>query len=115
MMYNILMNFDEYQAKAITTAIYPNRGQNIIYPALGLAGEVGEVSELIKKMIRDDGGIMSPERREKLRKELGDVLWYIAVVAYEAGLSLGDIAEGNIEKLTSRQQRGVIGGSGDDR
>ena len=84
------MHFNEYQGLALKTAIYPNIGSNIIYPTLGLAGEAGEVSELVKKMIRDENGRMSPERKEKLKKELGDVLWYISIIAYEAGLSLDD-------------------------
>lgn len=109
------MNFNEYQAKAITTAIYPDQGKNIIYPTLGLTGEAGEVSELIKKMIRDDAGVLTEERRAKLAKELGDVLWYVAVVAYESGLMLGDVARGNIDKLASRKERGQISGSGSDR
>jgi NTP pyrophosphatase (non-canonical NTP hydrolase) len=110
-----MKDFNLYQTKALETAIYPDQGKNIIYPALGLTGEAGEVSELIKKMIRDDGGVLTEERRQKLAKELGDVLWYVAVVAYEAGLMLGDVARGNIDKLQSRQQRGQISGSGSDR
>jgi len=109
------MYFNEYQELALKTAIYPNIGSNIIYPTLGLAGEAGEVSELIKKMIRDENGHMSPERKEKLKKELGDVLWYISITAYEAGLCLDDIAVTNVEKLSSRKDRGALTGSGDER
>ncbi len=110
-----MKDFNLYQTKALETAIYPDQGRNIIYPALGLTGEAGEVSELIKKMIRDDGGVLTEERRQKLAKELGDVLWYVAVVAYEAGLMLGDVARLNIEKLASRKERGQINGNGSDR
>ena len=75
------MNFDQYQEQAGITAIYPNIGQNLAYPVLGLNGEAGEVAEQAKKAIRDDGGIITPERREKLKKELGDVLWYLSACA----------------------------------
>ena len=108
-------HFNQYQKHALETAVYPNIGQNIIYPALGLTGEAGEVSELIKKMIRDDGGQLTEQRREKLLKELGDVLWYVAVVAHEAGLMLGDVAQVNLDKLSRRKEGGKITGSGSDR
>ena len=108
-------HFNQYQKHALETAVYPNIGQNIIYPALGLTGEAGEVSELIKKMIRDDGGQLTEQRREKLLKELGDVLWYVAVVAHEAGLMLGDVAQVNLDKLSRRKSEGKITGSGSDR
>jgi len=108
-------HFNQYQKHALETAMYPNIGQNIIYPALGLTGEAGEVSELIKKMIRDDGGQLTEQRREKLLKELGDVLWYVAVVAHEAGLMLGDVAQVNLDKLARRKSEGKITGSGSDR
>ena len=108
-------HFNQYQKRALETAMYPNIGQNIIYPALGLTGEAGEVSELVKKMIRDDGGTLTNQRREKLLKELGDVLWYVAVVAHEAGLMLGDVAQVNLDKLSRRKSEGKITGSGSDR
>ena len=108
-------HFNQYQKRALETAMYPNIGQNIIYPALGLTGEAVEVSELIKKMIRDDGGTLTNQRREKLLKELGDVLWYVAVVAHEAGLMLGDVAQVNLDKLSRRKSEGKITGSGSDR
>ncbi len=85
------------------------------YPALGLAGEAGEVAEHAKKAIRDDAGNVSDERRAAMSKELGDVLWYVAQLATELELSLEEIAAQNLEKLLSRQQRGVLSGDGDDR
>ena len=85
------------------------------YPALGLCGEAGEVAEKVKKTIRDDGGVLSDQRREALARELGDVLWYLSQLATEADLDLETIAEDNLEKLLSRQERGVLRGSGDDR
>lgn len=108
------MELSEYQRLSRRTAQYPREAW-LAYPALGLAGEAGEVAEHAKKAIRDDGGQVSEERREKLAKELGDVLWYVAQLASELGLELEDVARANLEKLLSRQQRGVLSGSGDDR
>jgi NTP pyrophosphatase (non-canonical NTP hydrolase) len=97
------------------TAIYPNIGNNFIYPTLGLCGESGEVAEKVKKIIRDDNGIISEEKKELLKKELGDILWYISNLASELNLSLDNIAITNIEKLLNRQKRNVLSGSGDNR
>jgi NTP pyrophosphatase (non-canonical NTP hydrolase) len=105
----------DYQERSRATAVYPGAGENLLYPTLGLCGEAGEVAEKVKKMLRDDGGVLSPERRTALAKELGDVLWYAAQVATEAGLDLDAIAEENLAKLGSRRDRGVLQGSGDDR
>lgn len=109
------MNFEEYQKESRRTAIYPNRDDNFIYPTLGLSGEAGEVAEKVKKVIRDKEGKIDEETRGELKKELGDVLWYIAQIASELNLSLDDIAQLNIEKLSSRLERGKIGGEGDNR
>jgi NTP pyrophosphatase (non-canonical NTP hydrolase) len=109
------LTLDEYQRRALTTAIYPGRGDSVLYPTIGLAGEVGEVSELVKKAIRDDGGAITDERRERIIGELGDVLWYVAVLADECGATLGDVATRNLTKLSGRMARGTIGGSGEDR
>ncbi|MFZ2975479.1 MAG: nucleoside triphosphate pyrophosphohydrolase family protein [Candidatus Moraniibacteriota bacterium] len=109
------MNFEEYQKKSRKTAIYPNAGENFVYPTLGLSGEAGEVAEKIKKVIRDKDSIMDDESRDMIEKELGDVLWYVAQIASELKLSLDDIAQNNIEKLYSRLERGKISGSGDNR
>ncbi len=109
------MDLFEYQSRSRATAVYPGAGENLLYPTLGLCGEAGEVAEKIKKMIRDDDGVLTDERRAALAKELGDVLWYLAQLATEAGLELDAIAEANIEKLSSRQRRNVLQGSGDDR
>lgn len=109
------MNFEEYQKKSRNTAIYPNAGENFIYPTLGLSGEAGEVAEKIKKVIRDKNGIIDGETREAIQKELGDVLWYVAQLATELKLDLDDIAEKNIEKLFSRMERGKLNGDGDNR
>jgi NTP pyrophosphatase (non-canonical NTP hydrolase) len=108
------MDLSEYQRESRRTAEYPREAW-LAYPALGLAGEAGEVAEHAKKAIRDDAGKVSDERRAAMSKELGDVLWYIAQLATELDLDLGEIAAQNLEKLFSRQQRGVLSGSGDDR
>ena len=109
------MNFEEYQKKSRKTAIYPNAGENFVYPTLGLSGEAGEVAEKIKKVIRDKNGVMDDESREMIEKELGDVMWYTAQLATELNLSLDDIAQKNIKKLYSRLERGKISGSRDNR
>jgi NTP pyrophosphatase (non-canonical NTP hydrolase) len=109
------MTFKEYQEEARKTAIYPNLGSNFIYPTLGLAGEAGEVAEKIKKVLRDNNGLVSEEKKQELTKELGDVLWYIANLSAELGLSMEDVALKNLEKLKSRQERNELHGSGDNR
>ena len=110
------MELNEYQKNAIATALYPEK-YKIIYPALGLGNESGEVLGKIKKWLRgDDGGeAMSAERKEAIQGELGDVLWYLAVLANDLGVSLEDIAQENIEKLQSRKERGILKGDGDKR
>lgn len=186
------MNFSVYQQEALKTALYPNVGSNILYPMLGLMGESGEIAGKISKIIRDDNGTMTRERRAAIRGELGDVLWFMATVCAEANLDMGtlyvlarravnnthitdlprlafkisqqtarmsmlveqfvygprqgeinnleplgtditilftnmidlclacsldieQVAQSNIEKLTSRQERGVLQGDGDNR
>lgn len=103
------MNFDDYQEKALKTAIYPKQF-GLYYTALGLSGETGEVSEKIKKLIRD--GTID---KDSIKKELGDVLWYLSALSYELGFSLQEVADENIEKLNRRQASGSLKGSGDDR
>lgn len=111
------LTFDEYQALASETAIYPSRGSitGVAYTALGLNGEAGEVAEVVKKTIRDNNGVFDTERRSLLEKEIGDVLWYLSETASQVGLSLGDIAAANYKKLQDRMERGVLRGSGDNR
>ncbi len=109
------MTFEEYQKKAQKTAIYPNRGKNFSYPVLGLCGESGEVAEKFKKIIRDKKGEISNQDKEEIKKELGDVLWYLSEISYVLGISLDDIAKFNIEKLYSRMDRNKINGNGDNR
>ena len=110
------MNFNEYQKKALKTALFPKKYRTI-YPAIGLGNESGEVLGKIKKWLRgDDGnGPMSKERKLTLRDELGDVLWYLAVLARDLGLSLDEIAKLNIAKLKLRKEKGTLKGDGDKR
>lgn len=112
------LSFDGYQTGTDGTAIYPEAGSGskiaLAYVGLGL-GEVGEVQGKLKKIIRDDNGKLTQEKREALAGELGDVLWYCARLATELGYTLGDIAEANLSKLEDRKNRNVIGGSGDNR
>src|SRR5881628_3309984 len=95
----IIMKFEEYQTEARSTALYPRRMENLEYPTLGLAGEAGEVANIVKKIQRDHGGVITDETRGKLKDELGDVLWYISACADELGLTLREIAAYNVDKL----------------
>lgn len=110
--------FNNYQDDIATTAIYPEAGQGTVlalaYVGLGL-GEAGEVQGKIKKILRDDNGVVSDEKRLEISKEIGDLLWYVARAAEELGYDLEEIAKANVAKLQSRQERGVLGGSGDNR
>ena len=109
------MNFETYQIKARKTAIYPNLGSNYVYPILGLVGESGEVAEKVKKVMRDKNGVFDQETLMGLKKELGDVLWYVSNICCEFNMSLDDIAEENLNKLEKRSLEGKIKGSGDNR
>ena len=110
------MNFNDYQEAAKRTAIYPSVGRNIIYPTLGLNGEAGEIAEKVKKLIRDGNSIWSdPKFVSELIEELGDVIWYIAAICSELGVTMDHVVEINIAKLNSRAERDVLSGSGDDR
>ncbi|MFN2120552.1 MAG: nucleoside triphosphate pyrophosphohydrolase family protein [Anaerolineales bacterium] len=109
------MNLDEYQKQARATARYPVIGHPVIYPSLGLTNEAGEVAGKIKKIFRDKDGVIDQGDVLALQSELGDVLWYLAQVATELGLSLDEIAAHNIVKLQDRLFRGKIHGDGDER
>ncbi len=109
------MNFNEYQKQAKATAKYPDLGNNYLYPTLGLCGEAGELANKIKKIQRDDQGIVTDQKREEIKLELGDVLWYASQLACEFGLDFDDVAGANLKKLSDRHMRGVISGSGDGR
>lgn len=113
------MQINEYQTEARGTAIYPNVGNDFVYPALGLVGEAGEIANKLKKVIRDDEctqvSCIPDEKRHEVAKELGDVLWYVAQLASELGYTLEEIAQSNLDKLNSRKERGTLAGSGDNR
>ena len=109
------MTFNEYQLKTRETAVYPDQGRDFVYPALGLAGEAGEVVDKVKKLWRDKDKQLDEGDRQEIAKEMGDVLWYLAQLATELDLELDSVSQLNIEKIASRQARGVIKGSGDSR
>ena len=122
------MNFDEYQKKAASVALYldgikeryPDLPKEVVkilgvsYAGLGL-GESGEVQGKVKKLIRDCAGKIPEEKKEAIVGELGDCLWYISAMCTELEVNMGDVAKKNIAKLFSRKERGVIKGSGDNR
>lgn len=108
------MNFNDYQLTAKKTAIFP-ADKALAYLALGLTGEAGEVAEKVKKIIRDEGGYLGFESRVAIAKELGDVLWYMAVLSEYCGFDLSSVAEMNLKKLKDRQERNKLKGSGDNR
>lgn len=107
----------EYQHRAGATAVYPGAGtiQGLLYTALGLAGEAGEVANKVKKIIRDDGGVLTDERCAQIEKELGGVAWYLARAASELDTPLGEIMRDNLAILEARQEAGTIHGDGDNR
>lgn len=116
------MDVAEYQSKAREVAIYPRVGgvkegdpTPLYYLGLGLAGESGEISEKLKKLLRDRGGIIDEEFRQALLGELGDVIWYISNLCSELDVPLGDVMQTNIDKLHSRKDRGKLHGDGDNR
>jgi NTP pyrophosphatase (non-canonical NTP hydrolase) len=112
------LSFTDYQLQTAETAIYPGAGTGnisaLVYVALGL-GESGEVQGKVKKILRDNAGVITDEARTEIAKELGDILWYVARAADEIGYSLEVVAQGNLDKLNSRKERGVLTGSGDNR
>ncbi|MYM12405.1 nucleoside triphosphate pyrophosphohydrolase family protein [Muribaculum intestinale] len=108
------MTVNEYQAAALTTAVYPE-DKRIIYPALGMCGEAGEVADKVKKVIRDNNQQFTDEKKREIAKEIGDVLWYCATLSRDLGFTLEEVAQMNIYKLQSRKERGTLSGSGDNR
>lgn len=111
-----MLKINDYQKKAHETADY--KGMNdgdYSYPVMGLAEEAGEVSGKFAKAVRDDNGLISEERREAIKKELGDVCWFVAEISTLLGFKLEDVMQANLDKLASRKARGVLHGSGDNR
>lgn len=111
------LTLNEYQRMAGETASFGKDTQwdAVDYCTLGLTGEAGEVANKVKKVCRDDKKVFTAEKCESIADELGDCMWYIAMCAENLGYSLEDIARMNYAKLQSRQERGVLGGSGDHR
>jgi NTP pyrophosphatase (non-canonical NTP hydrolase) len=114
------MTFAEYQKLAITTDLFGGKPQPIdshafLTKLLGLVGETGEVAEKFKKILRDKNGKLDEADLAMIKKELGDVLWYISVIGTYLGLKLEDVANHNLDKVLDRKSRGVTRGSGDNR
>lgn len=110
------MTFDEYQKRARTTSAIDEQSPTApYYFALGLNGEAGEVAEKLKKIIRNHDGNISELDLVEFKKELGDVLWYLAMMSHQVGLSLEDVAATNLAKLSGRKERSVIKSTGDNR
>jgi NTP pyrophosphatase (non-canonical NTP hydrolase) len=109
------MDCDDYQRAAMRTARDKDAPDEFMHLVLGLVGEAGEIAEKVKKWVRDDNSDLARLERDDIAKELGDVLWYSAVLAEFLGLSLNDVAKRNLDKLADRQRRSVLGGSGDNR
>lgn len=110
-----VMTADFYEMKAGQTAIFP-KNQALEYLALGLTSEAGEVAGKVKKLIRDGEDVEGFElKKMAIASEIGDVLWYCAMLAKEVGVPLNDIMKENLKKLHGRKVRGTLHGSGDNR
>ena len=110
-----LDNFDTYQRESRRTWGLVHTDHPIVYPTLGLTNEAGEFAGKVKKIFRDKDGVISEKDRQALKQELGDVLWYLTQICTELDLTLAEVAETNLDKLLSRQERGKIRGEGDNR
>ena len=113
------MDLNKYQKKAREFDLFETtldlNAPGFLEKVLGLVGEAGETADKIKKIIRDKGGMADDGDIEAIKKELGDVLWYVANVARYLNLSLSDVAESNIKKLSGRKNRNKLHGEGDER
>ncbi|HWS22950.1 MAG TPA: nucleoside triphosphate pyrophosphohydrolase family protein [Anaerolineales bacterium] len=110
-----IKELDEYQKLSRRTWNLVKTDHPIVYPTLGLVNEAGELAGKVKKIFRDKQGVITPEDRDALKYELGDVLWYLAQIATELDLSLNEVASANLTKLFDRLERGKIRGEGDYR
>ena len=113
--YGDVMECDDYQRAALRTARDKDAPDEFMHLVLGLVGEAGEIAEKVKKLVRDKNSDLAQLDRDDMAAELGDVLWYAAVLANFLDLSLNDVAQRNVDKLADRQRRAVLGGSGDNR
>ena len=111
------MNFLDYQHETAKTAIYPcgTTVEALSYTTLGLVGEASEIANKVKKILRDEGGVVTMNKKSELADELGDVLWYVSQLAKELGFNLEAVAKRNVAKLSDRAARGSLRGSGDNR
>lgn len=110
------MDLNQYQALVWGYADYPRSNEfPLAYPTVCLTGEAGEVAEKVKKIWRDNNGVLDERHCELLKKELGDVLCSVAMLAMELGIPLETVAISNIEKLDARKYQGCIKGDGDER
>jgi NTP pyrophosphatase (non-canonical NTP hydrolase) len=110
------MTLDEYQKEALVTAVWSGDDmRDLAHWVLGVTGEAGEVAEKVKKIIRDYDGQVSDDAKKELIKEMGDVMWYLAVLAEHLGYKFEEVGQVNIKKLRDRQARNKIHGSGDNR
>ena len=111
-----MINIDKYQSETVTNRLYfPKLDHDIMYPALGLSGEVGEFHEKIKKIFRDKGGEFSQDDLEALKLELGDIMWNLVSCAQTLGFKMSEVLEANLRKCESRRLRGKVRGDGDNR
>jgi NTP pyrophosphatase (non-canonical NTP hydrolase) len=126
-MENKEISFKDYQKQTFSTAVFRTKTLtlakdnmmlfkllNLSYLGLGL-GEVGELQGKLKKVIRDGEGLVTPETKERLKGEIGDILWYVSELCTELGLEMEDVAMSNLVKLASRKERGLLQGEGDNR
>lgn len=113
--YTNYMNLNDYQTAALRTAAPRDKKNEFFHLVLGLVGESGEIAEKIKKIVRDQDSDFSKLDKADLTKELGDVLWHIAVIADYFDIPFEEVGATNIAKLADRLKRGVIQGSGDNR
>ena len=113
--YNMNLTLNDYQKAALKTTRGHDEHNELFHLVLGLTGETGEVAEKFKKLVRDKDSDIKQLDLNDMSKELGDVLWYLAVLADFLGISLEDIAQTNLTKLADRQKRGLLNGSGDNR
>ncbi len=109
------LTFQDYSKRARATAVYPNKGDNIEYPTLGICAEAGELANKVKKIQRDHDGKIPYDFRGAMLTEAGDALWYLDAICHELGFQLSDVAMANLSKLDDRAGRGVLKGNGDDR
>ena len=111
------MNFTDYQQATARTAIYPSNSpiEALSYVTMGLVGEAGEIANKVKKILRDNDGVVTDGYRRAIGGEIGDVMWYLSQLATELDYELEWLAENNLNKLRLRAENGTLQGSGDNR